>query len=248
MSGTKGANSTPVPANFKRVWTLIEGMRKATVAPVDTMGCERLADEEVDEPTRRYQHLVSLMLSAQTRDEMTSAVMGRLKQHGLTVLNILQTSESQLTQLLYGVSFHNRKAKFIKQATQTLQDKFQGDTPSSLADVLKLPGVGPKMAHLFMQVAWGKVDGIGVDVHVHRISGRLGWVDAERCTTPEHTRRALEAWLPVQYWRPVNALLVGFGQTICRPVNPLCGQCTVNRLCPAAFEPPKKKQRPQGST
>lgn len=86
------------------------------------------------------------------------------------------------------------------------------------------------MAYLTMQEAWGKSIGIGVDTHVHRISNRLGWVSQTK--TPEHTRKELEGWLPQPYWEPVNSLLVGFGQTICRPIGPRCYECPAREICP----------------
>jgi len=236
-----------LPPNFKRVWQLVEDMRSSADAPVDTMGCERLADETQSPATRRYQQLVSLMLSSQTKDELTAQVMQRLQAHGLTVANILRTSRARLTALLLGVGFHNRKAEYLAETTRILHSEYGGDSPGDLARLLRLPGVGPKMAHLFLQVAYGQCQGIGVDVHMHRISGRLGWVKAAECPTPEHTRRALEEWLPRQYWRPINALLVGFGQTVCRPVYPRCADCTARALCPAAFAPPPPPKRAKTS-
>ena len=80
------------------------------------------------------------------------------------------------------------------------------------------------------QYAWDETVGIGVDVHVHRISDRLGWT--KKASTPEMTRQQLEGWLPRERWRPVNGMLVGFGQTICRPVGPKCGECLARELCP----------------
>lgn len=85
------------------------------------------------------------------------------------------------------------------------------------------------MAHLTMQHAWKQIIGVGVDTHVHRISNRLGWV---KSTVPEATRLQLEEWLPSEYWGPLNCLLVGFGQTICKPIGPQCRSCDVNSLCP----------------
>jgi len=99
---------------------------------------------------------------------------------------------------------------------------------------VKLPGVGPKMAMLTMQEAWGSSVGIGVDVHVHRICNRLGWV--KNTKTPEQSRKQLESWLPKDKWQPINRLMVGFGQTVCLPVHPKCAICKVNHLCPSAFK------------
>ena len=110
-------------------------------------------------------------------------------------------------------------------------DKYNGDIPKSAEELCKLPGVGPKMAHLCMQVAWNTVTGIGVDTHVHRISNRLRWVP-KPTKTPEETRIALEAWLPKELWSEINYLLVGFGQETCQPVHPKCSTCLNNKICP----------------
>lgn len=102
-----------------------------------------------------------------------------------------------------------------------------------------MPGVGPKMAHLCMAIAWNSVSGIGVDLHVHRISNRLGLVESPTKET-EQTRLALEKWLPRELWSEINKLLVGFGQTICYSFHPKCNECLNNSICP--FVTQKKKQ------
>jgi endonuclease-3 len=93
--------------------------------------------------------------------------------------------------------------------------------------------VGPKMAYLSMSVAWGRDEGIGVDVHVHRITNLWGW---HKTKTPEETRAALQAWLPKDKWHEINWLLVGFGQVLCTPVGRKCGECVLPEegLCPSA--------------
>lgn len=111
-----------------------------------------------------------------------------------------------------------------------LLDEYEGDIPSTIEGLTKLPGVGPKMGYLALKIAWNKVDGIGVDVHVHRICNRLQWVSTK---TPEETRVALESWLPKEYWFHINLLLVGFGQQICGS-SPKCEQCKLKNNCPAS--------------
>ncbi|XP_066238987.1 endonuclease III-like protein 1 [Saccopteryx leptura] len=125
------------------------------------------------------------------------------------------------------------KVKYIKQTSAILQQNYGGDIPASVAELVALPGVGPKMAHLAMAVAWGTVSGIAVDTHVHRIANRLRWT--KKVTKhPEGTRAALEEWLPRDLWSEINGLLVGFGQQICLPVRPRCHACLNQALCPAA--------------
>ncbi|XP_070424883.1 endonuclease III-like protein 1 isoform X2 [Equus przewalskii] len=125
------------------------------------------------------------------------------------------------------------KVKYIKQTSAILQQRYDGDIPASVAELVALPGVGPKMAHLAMAVAWGTVSGIAVDTHVHRIANRLRWTK-KTTKSPEETRTALEEWLPRELWREINGLLVGFGQQTCLPVRPRCQACLNRALCPAA--------------
>lgn len=227
------------PAHWLSVYQGIEAMRltgPAQNAPVDTMGCESCAYKGVDEKTERFQILVSLMLSSQTKDPVTAQAMKDLNsfyekagKKYLTVENIASTDEKTINEIIKKVGFHNRKATYLSQTAQILLSKYHGDIPATIPELCDLPGVGPKMAYLTMQVAWKQNTGIGVDTHVHRISNWLGWVTTK---TPEETRMALEEWLPDIYWGPINRLLVGFGQLVCTPVNPKCSICTVNELCP----------------
>ena len=171
------------------------------------------------------------MLSAQTRDEVTAQAMTRLHKHGCTMKNILATDEAELASLLHPVGMYRKKAGYIKKATQILVDKFDSDVPGNLTDLMSLPGVGEKMALLTLQSAWGKIEGIAVDTHVHRISNRLGWFDKET-KQPTQTRKKLEEIFPKDMWEELNHLLVGFGQQQCRPVKPLCATCLNKSICP----------------
>ena len=157
-------------------------------------------------------------------------------EHNLSVDTIMKTQEATLNKWISKVGFHNRKAKHIKEATKILKDKHNGLVPSNYDDLIALPGVGPKMAHLVLQEAFDDVQGISVDTHVHRISNRIGWVKST--TTPGRTADQLEAWLPKENWGKVNGMLVGFGQTICKPIRPLCYECGVKNICP--FKPKTK--------
>ncbi|XP_040110085.1 endonuclease III-like protein 1 isoform X5 [Oryx dammah] len=209
-------------------------MRSGKDAPVDQLGAEHCFDPSASpKQVQRYQVLLSLMLSSQTKDQVTAGAMQRLRARGLTVDSILQTDDSTLGTLIYPVGFWRSKVKYIKQTTAILQQRYGGDIPASVAELVALPGVGPKMAHLAMAVAWGTVSGIAVDTHVHRIANRLRWTK-KATRSPEETRRALEEWLPRELWSEINGLLVGFGQQTCLPVHPRCQACLNRALCPAA--------------
>lgn len=221
------------PPQWREQLKNIREMRRGKDAPVDVVGAAELASKHLQPEVRRYQVLVSLMLSSQTKDHVTAGAMRRLQEHGLTVENVLQTSEDALAQLIYPVGFWKRKANFIKRTTEVLAAVYGGDIPNTVEGLVALPGVGPKMAHLAMDIAWATVSGIGVDTHVHRIVHRLGWLP--RATQrPEETRKALEEWLPRSEWSDLNWLLVGFGQKTCLPVGPRCEQCLNRDICPAS--------------
>ncbi|KEY65210.1 hypothetical protein S7711_09389 [Stachybotrys chartarum IBT 7711] len=234
---------------------------RAYGAAVDTMGCERLADRQASPKDQRFHTLVSLMLSSQTKDTVNAVVMRRLQTEmpahkpgapvGLNLENMLAVDPKLLNEMIWAVGFHNNKTKYyhcspdacmdrtnrscryLKQAADILRDKWNGDIPDTIEGLTSLPGVGPKMAYLCMSVAWNRTEGIGVDVHVHRITNLWGW---NKTKNPEETRLALQSWLPHDRWREINHMLVGFGQTICLPVGRKCGECDLglDGLCKAA--------------
>ena len=192
---------------------------------------------------KRFQTLIALMLSSQTKDTTNALAMRRLQTElpspGLTLQNILEVDPVKLNELIYVVGFHNNKTRYIKAAALILRDDYAGDIPDTIEGLMSLPGVGPKMAYLCLSAAWGRTEGIGVDVHVHRITNLWAW---HKTKAPEETRASLEAWLPRERWHEINHLLVGFGQTICLPVGRKCGECTLSEqsLCPSAVVDKKK--------
>ncbi|XP_070617079.1 endonuclease III-like protein 1 isoform X1 [Erythrolamprus reginae] len=149
------------PANWKQQLANIREMRRERDAPVDQMGAGTCFDREAPPEVKRYQILLSLMLSSQTKDQVTSAAMMRLREHGLTVDRILETDEEALGRLIYPVGFWRNKVRYIQQTTAILKRDYAGDIPETVAELVKLPGVGPKMAHLVMDIAWKNVSGIG---------------------------------------------------------------------------------------
>ncbi|XP_034386737.1 uncharacterized protein nthl1 isoform X2 [Cyclopterus lumpus] len=234
------------PPDWKKHLRCIREMRSSRDAPVDNMGAEKCYDSEAPARVRRFQVLVSLMLSSQTKDQVTAAAMQKLRAHGCTVDNIITTDDEALGRLIYPVGFWRTKVKYLKLTSAMLQKKFAGDIPDSVEGLVSLPGVGPKMAHLAMDIAWDKVSGIGVDTHVHRISNRLGWFK-KPTKNPEETRKALEEWLPRELWSEINWLLVGFGQQVCLPVRPLCSVCLNQYICPSAHKIGPTKKPKAGS-
>ncbi|CZT08838.1 related to DNA repair protein NTG1 [Rhynchosporium graminicola] len=234
------------PNDWAEVYAVVKEMRTsgaARNAAVDTMGCEKLAQEVVEPKVKRYHTLTALMLSSQTKDTTNFQAMNRLYTElppyqegapgGLNLENILAVDPKLLNELIWAVGFHNNKTKYIKTTAEILRDQFAGDIPDTIEGLMSLPGVGPKMGYLCLSSAWGKHEGIGVDVHVHRITNLWGWHTTKG---PEESRLALQAWLPKELWHEINWVLVGLGQTVCLPVGRKCGDCELGLrgLCKAA--------------
>ncbi|KAL2196388.1 DNA glycosylase [Corynascus similis CBS 632.67] len=247
---TTGVVTVEPPSDWEEMYDLVKEMRltgPAANAAVDTMGCERLADPTASPRERRFHTLVALMLSSQTKDTVNAEAMARLRTElpphapgarpGLTLENMLAVEPTVLNSLICKVGFHNNKTKYLKQTAEILKSKFNSDIPPTIEGLTSLPGVGPKMAHLCMSATngWGRVEGIGVDVHVHRITNLWGW-QSPPSKTPEETRHALESWLPRDRWKEINWLLVGLGQSVCLPVGRRCGECELGLrgLCKSA--------------
>ncbi|KAF9160809.1 DNA N-glycosylase and apurinic/apyrimidinic (AP) lyase [Actinomortierella ambigua] len=242
---SSGSGTAKQPKNWQSILDDIREYRRYHVAPVDTMGCERLAEvgESIPPEVSRFQTLISLVLSSQTKDTVTSVAVRRLQRElkgGLTIQGVLDVGHDELNGIIGAVGFHNKKTVFMKQIAEICRTQYAGDIPDSAEGLMALPGVGPKMAYLTLQVAWRKNMGIGVDTHVHRICNRLGWVKTEK-DGPEGTRKALQSWLPKQHWREINYLLVGFGQVLCLPRGPMCDICPVRDRCPSAPRSAKMK-------
>ncbi|TIB91828.1 DNA glycosylase [Wallemia mellicola] len=233
------------PENWETVYDLIKEMRSTQLAPVDTLGCERAPTENLDARNYLTSHLQVL---TEGLDAVTSDAVNNLREQlegGLTLESVLAATDKQI-HAIAKVGFWRRKTEYLKKAAVMLRDNFEGDVPKDIDELCSLPGVGPKMGFLALQAAWNQNDGIGVDVHVHRITNRLGWHQPPT-KQPEQTRLNLESWLPKELHRDVNKLLVGFGQTICLPVGPKCEDCKLSAedLCPSArkFEGKKNKRR-----
>ena len=199
------------PPNWERIYSLVTELRADRTAPVDSDGASALPETHLGEVVYRFQVLIALMLSSQTKDALVGETMRALQQHGLTVQNIHQTDAETLNSLISKVGFHNNKTKYIKQSAEIILEQYDGDIPPTAEEMMNLPGVGPKMAFIVEHIAFDTSTGIGVDTHMHRMFNDLKWV---KSTSPEGTREELEGWLPREKWGEINALWVGFGQEV----------------------------------
>ncbi|ACN99069.1 probable endonuclease III (DNA-(apurinic orapyrimidinic site) lyase) [Sulfurihydrogenibium azorense Az-Fu1] len=174
-----------------------------------------------------YKVLIATILSLRTKDQITALASDRLFKVADTPEKMVNLPAEEIEKLIYPVGFYKNKAKTIKEISKIILEKYAGKVPDNLEDLLSLKGVGRKTANLVLSEGYKK-PAICVDVHVHRISNRLGVVKTK---TPEETEFKLMEILPKKYWRDVNWVLVAFGQTICKPIKPMCDICPVKNFC-----------------
>lgn len=177
-----------------------------------------------------FQILIACLLSLRTKDQTTAEASRRLFHLANDPAGMLKLSRHRIQKAIFPVGFYRTKAKTIHAVCRQIIGKFQGRVPDSIDDLLTLPGVGRKTANLVMTVGYRK-PGICVDIHVHRISNRWGYVKTKM---PEETEQALRKKLPRRYWITFNDLLVPFGQNLCRPISPFCSQCPLTAFCDRA--------------
>ena len=174
-----------------------------------------------------FRILISCLLSLRTKDKTTGEASARLYALAHQPATMLTIPLRQIEQAIYPVCFYRTKAKSIHAICHRLLEVYGGGVPDSIDELVTLSGVGRKTANLVVTVAFGK-PGICVDIHVHRISNRWGYVKTE---TPEETEVSLRNKLPQQHWITFNDLLVPYGQHLCQPVSPFCSKCKLTEYC-----------------
>jgi endonuclease-3 len=174
-----------------------------------------------------FEQLVACMISIRTYDEMTIPMSRRLFERARTPKEMSKLSPDEIDMLIGQSTFHERKAVQIHDLAQRVVDEFNGELPCDEETLRSFSGVGPKCAHLVMGIACGEPF-ISVDVHVHRVTNRWGYIKA---STPEKSMVELESKLPKRYWIDINRLLVPFGKHICTGNLPYCSTCPVLDMC-----------------
>ncbi|RPJ85328.1 MAG: endonuclease III [Acidobacteria bacterium] len=207
------------------VETVMTRLAEATL-PLGVPAVERIAETTESDP---FQVLVGTLLSARTQDRTTDAACERLFAVAPDVHVMARLRVDRIERLIYPVSFYRHKARHVKAACRILLERFGGRVPSSMDELLLLPGVGRKPANLVLILGFGSKANICVDTHVHRISNRLGWVTTR---TPEETEQALYQAIEPRWWPRLNLYLVTWGQKVCRPIGPRCSQCVLATVCP----------------
>lgn len=174
-----------------------------------------------------FRILIATVLSLRTKDQTTADASARLFALADTPAALLAVSAPRIERLIYPVGFYRTKARQIREICALLLSRHQGRVPDDLEALVALPGVGRKTANLVVTVGYRK-PGICVDIHVHRISNRWGYIKTK---TPDESEVALRKKLPPRHWITYNDLLVPYGQNLCLPVSPRCSQCKLTRYC-----------------
>lgn len=215
MKGSTKAGTNDIHAIVGTLRDAVEGLRVPIVTEIS---------RKRREP---FDILISTILSLRTKDEVTREASLRLLDKGRTPQQLLALEEEEIARLIYPVGFYKTKARTIRQVCEDLIQRYDGNVPDDLDELLKLKGVGRKTANLVITLGFGKL-GVCVDTHVHRISNRLGYVKTK---TPDKTEMELRKKLPREYWIEYNDLLVTWGQNVCKPISPLCSQCPIEPYC-----------------
>ncbi|NLK49912.1 MAG: endonuclease III [Candidatus Cloacimonetes bacterium] len=174
-----------------------------------------------------FKVLVATILSARTKDETTAKASAALFEHVQDHHDLRKLSFDEIDRLIWPVGFHRQKSTYLMNLPDVLDKEFGGKVPSEIDDLLKLPGVGRKTANLVRAVAFS-LPAICVDVHVHRISNRWGYISTKN---PLESEMALREILPPKHWLDYNSFVVAFGQNLCLPRKPKCSECPIYDYC-----------------
>jgi endonuclease-3 len=193
---------------------------------MDLPAVEKISEKHAEDP---FHILISTLLSARTQDATTHAASTRLFRAARTPRRMAALGVKRIEKLIYPVSFFRNKARFVRATCEALTTRFGGVVPGALEDLVTLPGVGRKTANLVLILGFKSRENICVDTHVHRIANRMGWV---RTREPNETEQALYDSTESRWWPYINLYLVTWGQNVCRPVYPRCGECALASGCP----------------
>ena len=213
-------------SSAKRPFDIHEAMRclREAVKPFRKAALFELYDDGFQSP---FEQLLACLISIRTRDEDTTIIAKRLFARARTPAAVSKLAVAELMELLDGSTFREAKAPQILEISRRVVAEHGGDLPCDLDKLLAFRGVGIKCANLVLGIACGQPR-IGVDIHVHRITNRWGYVASP---TPEKTTVALENKLPQEYWVEINALLVPFGKHVCTGTAPRCSTCLLLEMC-----------------
>ena len=186
-----------------------------------------LKELQMEEDNDPFKILIGTILSARSRDENTSKIVRKLFQKYKNARELANADLNDIKSIIHSIGFYNTKAKRIKQVSKIIVEKFHGIVPNEVEDLLGLPGVGRKTANCVLVYAFNK-PAIPVDIHVHRISNRIGIVKTQN---PKKTEEELIKIIDRKYWLILNNTFVRYGQNICLPIRPKCEICSLKDIC-----------------
>jgi len=206
--------------------TILRGMINTMNAekPPRMTALQELHDAESAGP---FNILIGTILSARTKDENTAKVVKKLFAKYKSARALSKAKVKDVEKVIRSIGFYHVKAKRIIDVAKIINSKYKGKVPSSLDELVELPGVGRKTANCVLVYAYEK-PAIPVDIHVHRISNRLGLVDTKN---PEETEQELMKKIQKKYWIEINDTFVMYGQNICKPISPMCDVCKIKKIC-----------------
>lgn len=205
---------------------ILKGMTETmnAVKPPRITALRELHDAEMGNP---FMILIGTILSARTKDENTSKIVKKLFSVYKTPKDLANAKLKDVEKIIRPIGFFHVKSKRIIDVASIINSKYRGAVPDTLDELITLPGVGRKTANCVLVYAYEK-PAIPVDIHVHRISNRLGIVKTK---SPEETEVELMKKIPQKYWLSINDTFVMYGQNICKPVSPMCKECKIKRIC-----------------
>ncbi len=205
---------------------ILQGMMNTmnSVNPPRMTALKKLHEAETGGP---FSILIGTILSARTKDETTTKVVNVLFSKYKNVKALANTKLKDVEKIIKSIGFYHIKAKRIIEVSKIINSKYKGKVPDNLEKLVELPGVGRKTANCVLVYAFDK-PAIPVDIHVHRISNRLGLVETK---TPEETELELMKKIPEKFWLEINDTFVMYGQNICKPISPMCNVCKIKKIC-----------------
>jgi endonuclease-3 len=209
--------------NISKLFALIQ----STLRDNNLVRPTALKNLQIQEDGDPFKILIGTILSARTRDEVTTTVIKALFSRFKNPEDLSRANINDIKKLIQKIGFYNVKASRLKEVSQLIIKKYDGKVPSNLDELLTLPGVGRKTANCVLVYGFKK-PAIPVDIHVHRISNRIGIVNTKN---PEKTENVLQNKIEKKYWVRVNETFVTFGQNICLPIKPKCGVCQLTKMC-----------------
>jgi len=207
-------------------------MKKILQGMMDTMNSVKpprmTALQELHESeTGPFSILIGTILSARTKDETTTKIVKVLFAKYKNSKELANAKIKDVERIIKSIGFYHVKSKRIIEVAKIIDTKYKGKVPDDLDTLVQLPGVGRKTANCVLVYAYDK-PAIPVDIHVHRISNRLGLVDTKN---PEETEQELMKKIPKKYWLDINDTFVMYGQNICKPISPMCNVCKIKKNC-----------------